>query len=1684
AITPSNPTIDNGQSVTLTANPSGGTLYTKVPLFLIYNALAVYPNPFQQMITINALNYTNYLSYNGNTANFELEYSNGTIIPSWIESNDSNTITIWAKVSNTIFSAGSNTIYLTFVSKNTNLLSSSGTLGIGEAPQLSSSYAEYDDGANVFAVYFNADTPLSSFTKYDVATLSQTTLNGEPVISFSASSTFGWAGFSNPIPSEFIMDGWVYTTQTASIVGFAGQAQTSSDSGYLFGAGTGAGDTYISISKITNGGLTNLNSVGPENENSWEYAQISYNNGDMEMSGGTAPQSFIYSITATDTTYTSGYVGIAEAGDSTYTYYRYMFIRAYPPNGVMPSVSFGSPSSLYSYKWYTTSGTGGVSCTSANVISGSTLSTYLASPTTTNSYAYQVTDSASTPESVCSASDTVTVNSELGIPTIIPSNTAIDNGQSIVLSSSWSGGTADYTAKLYSSATSTCNTGSTLVQTLSSLTSGSATFSSVSPTSITYYCIFVTDSAPTPETSNSISRPVIVYPAPTISELTPSNTILDYGQRVIYNAIITGGSYPANVAYFNGISSNVITSLSNEYGNTQGETFLAWVNPNSIESASYGAIIFGYQGWVSDYSGRLAFFTNELGPMGTGTPTNLPEHQWSMITATVSSNVNPTITLYVNGKQVASSNFVGTMGSTDCQYAVNVVIGDISNPNCGASSGTIPFNGYISDAQIYNYTLSPTSINTIYEGGIEGSPLSENLIGWWKLNNTINGNVIDYSGNNNQGHPNNIIYAYPTNSPYGSYTANLINTNSGLANSIVGGDNSIIFGANIPATGIQTFYVAANDLGVTTAYPFSSTSNSIVVNPTLGTPTLTSTPTLPSTITAGNTITFTSSWSGGTSTYTANYLIVNTITGNLVANALYTGITGTSNTFAWTISSADEGNTVQANVIITDSATTPETTNSVNSAVLTLNVALGTPSITPSNPIMDGGQSITFSSSWSGGTPDYTAKLYSSTTSTCNTGSTLVQTLSSLSSGSASFSSISPTSTTYYCIFVTDSATSPETTNSVNSEVVVNPTLVANSITPSSPKIDSGQSITLTANPSGGTTTYSYKWYTISGSGGVTCTSANIISGATSSTYSASPTSTNSYAYQVIDAATTPESVCSAGDTVNVNPTFQTPTISPSNPTIDSGQSVTFTSTWSGGTADYTAKLYSSTTSTCNTGSTLVQTLSSLTSGSATFSSVSPTSITYYCIFVTDSASSPETTNSITSKVVVNPALVANSINSSTSTIENGQSLNISLSWSGGTPDYTIKYYSGSSQSCASDTILVATHSGISSTNDILTTAPSSSGYYCASIADSATSPNIATSNTIFISVQSQSQNSGGSGPSQSHTAILNDNINATVPSLNPVFNALVTNAAGTTVLHSYTYYQNQLPATITTQGSDELNLSFACSLRVGKDNYTYSGVAYGLGFEPCGVHYIVYGGTIEPIYSIQIPHTNANNTTSSTSTVTSTTTTSISTSSTSSENTTIPTTVPTTIPNSNSTLLNITLNLSRSTPQISFSLHNEVFTVLATSNVPIEANLIVVNNTVLSPTLSGLTKLLSFTISLSTDEAVVNSTVDYPCSIPPNDIAPYIFLNNTWTKETSFIINPSGCTISFAVPRNLTVGIFTSYTGQINSTKQESSTTSGSQSTVTQPEFWVIAFITLSILAILLSKFLFRKTHYPIKKK
>ena len=91
-----------------------------------------------------------------------------------------------------------------------------------------------------------------------------------------------------------------------------------------------------------------------------------------------------------------------------------------------------------------------------------------------------------------------------------------------------------------------------------------------------------------------------------------------------------------------------------------------------------------------------------------------------------------------------NASFTASMGS-------NSIVSDPLITMGGSGGG--PF--YMSNVQIYNTSLSNSSIQALYQEGIGGAPIDlQNLVGWWPLD----GNANDYSGNGNNGAATNVKY--------------------------------------------------------------------------------------------------------------------------------------------------------------------------------------------------------------------------------------------------------------------------------------------------------------------------------------------------------------------------------------------------------------------------------------------------------------------------------------------------------------------------------------------------------------------------------------------------------------------------------------------------------------------------------------------------------------------------------------------------------------------------------------------------------------------------------------------------------------------------------------------------------------------------------------------------------------
>ena len=334
------------------------------------------------------------------------------------------------------------------------------------------------------------------------------------------------------------------------------------------------------------------------------------------------------------------------------------------------------------------------------------------------------------------------------------------------------------------------------------------------------------------------------------------------------------------------------------------------------QSASYSLI--GISGGIAPYTFN-AYFTNANVPatnVFTGSNTFTPSASSNEITLEISTDAS-----YTNNVVVTAYN--GLPGAGNFLFTNTLTVTG-SNTVYGAWT----FNAFFADSTGAN-TISSSNIVTI-NPSLTTPTISPS-------NPTIDsGQSVTFSSTWSGGTPDYTAKLYSSNSPE---EANVVVTDSGT--------NTVSSG-------------------------YSST---FIVNPALGIPSLSSSPSLPSSQGNGNTITFTATSTGGTSPYTYNYIITNTVTGALIANMLFTNVGSTSNSFAWTIPQAYIGNTVQANVIVTDSASTPETTNSAESGILTITYnPPSTPILSncPSATKLELYQSTSCTASFSGGTSPYT----------------------------------------------------------------------------------------------------------------------------------------------------------------------------------------------------------------------------------------------------------------------------------------------------------------------------------------------------------------------------------------------------------------------------------------------------------------------------------------------------------------------------------------------------------------------------------------------------------------------------------------------------------------------------------------------------------------------------------------
>ena len=372
-------TLPYTTNATITFDTSGNNNYSSVDptIIVIPSAITTYvpitlsnsqneptPVPFQYMLSVNSLKFQSYEAKN--LSNIEFFYYNGTIIPSWMEGSTSNTLlnnptnsiyfytstnTIyWLKLSNSITPSNSLTIYMGFSLTSQNLFN---TVDVGEAPQLSASYAEYDDGSTVFTYYNVNPSSTSGWTIHGTAGQKNTAPSGSHYLGTNALYANSANGDYMYLPvsglsQNSIISFDVYTTGLGDMFFLT----NSAGAGQMVRLDGRGGSDYSGLA-ITNS-WTSWTAPSPgidSSKNIWYKYDIVISSTTANAYIGSVSNyiSTLGTLTKSGFSITNNgdYIGLIGdgLGSSYLTYWNGFIIRKYPPNGVMPSALFGNPQS-------------------------------------------------------------------------------------------------------------------------------------------------------------------------------------------------------------------------------------------------------------------------------------------------------------------------------------------------------------------------------------------------------------------------------------------------------------------------------------------------------------------------------------------------------------------------------------------------------------------------------------------------------------------------------------------------------------------------------------------------------------------------------------------------------------------------------------------------------------------------------------------------------------------------------------------------------------------------------------------------------------------------------------------------------------------------------------------------------------------------------------------------------------------------------------------------------------------------------------------------------------------------------------------------------------------------------------------------------------------------------------------
>lgn len=390
---------------------SAAASYSYVAVTLTNSQTSATPVPYQAMIQTNPSSYSTSEASDLGNVGFCTSASCSTKLYSWLEgcgtsapygpcSTSSTVATFWVKLTSAIAANGGTlTIYMVFLPTSTEF----DGVYRGEAPQLSTAYAKYDNGANVFDLYFDGSTATSSFNLGANNGISQQTtanpISGGATLNVISLTGYGAANRVNmilttPLPAGNPSYGEIaesyseiqngYAPNAQGLAGFCDSTTAGSTTINAESEVVGASGTLYDYVYVTAGTATKETGAGVDAALTWYYAALAYPGTSSTSFSGIVSTTF-YSAYAASTAFhpITGSaqlywcsVGSSVPGNPDGLYFNWGRARAYPPAGVAPAVAFGSISSnAASVSIYVTNSAGTTTATVASSVPSSVIGT-------------------------------------------------------------------------------------------------------------------------------------------------------------------------------------------------------------------------------------------------------------------------------------------------------------------------------------------------------------------------------------------------------------------------------------------------------------------------------------------------------------------------------------------------------------------------------------------------------------------------------------------------------------------------------------------------------------------------------------------------------------------------------------------------------------------------------------------------------------------------------------------------------------------------------------------------------------------------------------------------------------------------------------------------------------------------------------------------------------------------------------------------------------------------------------------------------------------------------------------------------------------------------------------------------------------------------------------------------------